>query len=326
MMSAIPPEWALVVVLAVALGLDLYLALLALVLLGYLPLDPGHTGRLGDLASPWILPVALLFFAMSWWVEGRRRLIPAWELFHVPARIVAAALLALLVLRHPGMPEPQAPAIAAGIIAGGIQVLRIGWGVILTHGVDGAPRPGTRRILEGATAVGLLLVAHIHSPRIALIGAALLLLVLLGTSLPPLRAAAFTRHLLRGQLRELIGSSEWRPHDSLPHWVRRRLVDRAGVSIQGARGVRAALVGVADAGLFRGGWFILGPDGPSFMYRTPTGTWEVDLFQGRPTLIRAHPEMVRVDWRDREGRFLLFLPRSIQEEEFRTLADVRGPG
>jgi hypothetical protein len=323
-MPYISPEWALVVVLSLALGLDLYLTILALVLLGYLPVASAHLGQFEQLASPWILSASVILFALGWWVEGRRGLVPTWELFHLPARMAAAGLLALLVLGHPGMPELQAPVVVAGLIAGGVQILRIGWGVILTRGLDRTSNPTTRRVLEGTLAVALLAIAAIHGPGTALIGASLILLLLLGTCLPPLRAAAFTRHLVRGQLRDLVGSSEWRPHDSLPGWIRRRLVDRAGVSIRGARGARAALVGVSQAGFFRPGWFVLGPRGPVFMYRTPGRVWEVDLFHGRPTLIRTHPELVRVDWRDQDGRFLLFLPRSIQEAEFRKLADVRG--
>jgi hypothetical protein len=322
----IPLEWALVVVLALALGLELYLTILVLALLGYLPVEPAHFGQLELLASPWIILTAFGLLALSWWVEERRGLVPAWELFHVPARIAAASLLALLVVGHPGMPEPQAPTVVAGIIAGGVQTLRIGWGVILTRGVDRAPSPRTRRVLEGVTAVALLAVAAIQGAWAAPMGAGLILLLLLGTCVPPLRAAAFTLHLIRGQLRDLVGSSEWRPHVSLPRWIRRRLVDRAGVPVQGARGVRAALMGVSQAGFFRSGWLILGPEGPLFMYRTTGQIWAVDLFRGRPTLIRAHPELVRVDWRDEDGRFHLFLPRSIQEEEFRELADVRGRG
>jgi hypothetical protein len=322
-MPPISPEWALVVVLALALGLDLYLTLVALVLFAYLPMAPALAGQLEHLGNPWALLAALILFAVGWWVEGRRGLVPVWEVFHLPARVAAAGLLALLVLDHPGMPEPQAPVVVAGVIAGGVQILRIGWGVVLARGLDRAPSPRIRRVLEGILAVALLAMAAIHGPGAALVGASLILLLLLGTCLPPLRAAAFTRHLIRGQLRDLLGSSEWRPPDSLPGWVRRRLVDQAGVSIRGARGVRAAIMGVSQAGFFRPGWFILGPEGPVFMFRTPGRVWEVDLFHGRPTLIRAHPELVRVDWRDQDGRFLLFLPRSIQEAEFRKLADVR---
>jgi hypothetical protein len=315
-----------VVVVALALGLDLYLTILALALLGFLPVELAHFGQLDLLASPWILLAALLLVALGWWVEGRRELVPAWELFHLPARVVAAALLALLVLSHPGMGGLQPPVVVAGLIAGAVQVLRIGWGVILTRGVDRAPSPRTRRVLEGATAIALLAVAAILGAGTALMAGALVLVLLVGTSIPPVRAAAFTRHLIRGQLRDLVGSSEWRPHQFLPRWIRRRLVDRAGVPVQGARGVRAALMGVSQAGFFRSGWLILGPEGPMFMYRTSRQIWEVDLFRGRPTLIRAHPELVRVDWRDEDGRFHLFLPRSIQEEEFRKLTDVRRRG
>jgi hypothetical protein len=315
-----------VAVLALALGLDLYLTILALAILGFLPVEPAHFGQLDLLGSPWIFLAALILFALSWWVEARRGLVPAWELFHLPTRVVAAALLALLVLNHPGMPGLQAPVVVAGLIAGGVQLLRIGWGIILTRGVDRAPTPRTRRVLEGSTAVALLAVAAILGAEAALIGVGLILLLLVATCIPPIRAAAFTRHLIRGQLRDLVGSSEWRSHEFLPGWIRRRLVDRAGVPVQGARGVRAALMGVSQAGFFRSGWLVLGPRGALFMYRNPGEIWEVDLFRGRPTLIRAHPELVRVDWRDEDGRFHLFLPRSIQEEEFRKLADVRRRG
>lgn len=310
---------------ALALGLDLYLSLLALAVLGYLPIGLTEPGQLEHLASPWILLAAAALYGLSWFPERHRATVLAWEAFHLPARMVAAGLLALLLLSHPGMPEVRPHVLAAAGIAGGVQLLRVGWGIILTRGMGRALRPRGRRLAEGGTGLGLLWLALVHSPLFGLAAAGVILVLLVATSVPPLRAARFTLHLLRGQLGNLVGATAWRFHERLPRWIRRRVESRAGAAVRGTRGVPAGLVGVPDAGLFRAGWFVLGPEGPVFMYRTPRQVWEVELFRGRPTLIRAHPELLRVDWRDQDGRFALFLPRSIPEEEFRELTRTTAP-
>jgi hypothetical protein len=314
------PEWLLLVPLALALGIELYLTLLVLVVLAYLPMV-GLPGGMAGLASPWIAAVVLILYVAGWKIEEHRDRFLVWELFHLPVRFVAGGLMAFLLMPPPAgflswdVVPWTAIFLAAGL-ATGVQFLRIGWSLVVTRALDLPPGRGTRILAEDLVAVGLLLTTFLWAPLAGVVVSLALLLFLLWWAGPFYRAARFAPRLLGARIRSLVGASEWTPFPHLPSWIRRR-VEGGDLPHQGVRGVRAALVGVPDTGILRDGWFVLGPSGPLFLYRTPGQVWEVALFRGQPYGARAHEELLRVDWRDQDGRYALLLPRGAPETEFR---------
>lgn len=324
------PQWLLLVPLAVALGLDLYLALLVLAALARLPAVelPGAMGALG---SPWIALAAAALYLAGWLVERRRVQALAWECFNLPLRPVAAALLVLLVMPPPPGTFrwellPAGAMVVAFAAAGTVQLLRVGWGLLGVRGPGRRPGPVLRILSEDLLVVALLVGAFSWSPA-----ATAALTLLLGLALVPaapslLRAARFVPRLLAGKVRSLAGASDWTPFARLPGWVRRRLSSDEGSPVRGIRGVRGAVVGASDAGLLRDGWFVLGPSGPTFLHRAWRRIGEVRRFGSRPLDVRAHDEVLRVDWPDRDGRLALLLPRGVAEEEFREAGPDGPPG
>jgi len=312
-----PTEWAVLVLLAVAVGLDLYLALLVLVLLTHLSGISAPVGQLGTLSGPWIGGLATILYLVGWAMRRGRRRMLAWETFHVPVKMAAAGLLVLLLLPDRSGLGLWIPVLASACVAGGVQTLRLGWDTILAHDTSRDRKGAFRAVGEDALVIALISLGLAVNPLLGGMAALIVLLAVGAFGGPALRAARFTPHLFRGMIRHALGISELRPIDRLPGWIRRTVEARTGTSATGIRGTRAALLGLPDGGIFRSGWFVQCPEGPVFMYRTLGNVWEVNLFQGRPAGVRRQPDLLRVDWRDEDGRFAVLLPRSAPEGDFR---------
>jgi hypothetical protein len=308
------PEWWVLIPLAVALGLNLYLVLLGLVLLSHVPGAATPPGDLGSLSGPWAAVAAAGLYGLGWLAGRSRPGLLAWETLHLIVTSVAAGLLGLLVFHERGGAEAWAAALVSAGIAGGVHGLRLGWGTLLEHLRTRVPKPPARSLGEGALALGLLWAA-LHHPETGSILAGAILLALAASGAPGFRAARFTRHLLRGLGRSLIGDVAWRRGRALPVWIRRSLRRSGASDAIGPRGVPAGLLGVAGAGLFRDGWLVVSPEGVGFHYRRLGRPWRVDLSRAEPVRGRAHEDLLRVDWRDPDGEFALLLPLDAPEEE-----------
>lgn len=315
----IPVEWGLLLVLAVAVGTDLYLSLLTLAVLPHVLVGADPPGRLGFVSGPWVGISSAILYALGWAVGIGGRWGLVWSVFHLPVKMAAAGALALLLF--PGQIGWDLwPAVAAGAgVAGSVHGLRLGWRLILDHGAGLPVSAWLRALAEDTLVVGLLWITFSIHIAVGLAAAATALLILLLLAGPSLRAALFTYHLLRGVARHALGFSDLRPAERLPGWIRRAVNEGSGTEVSGVRGMRAAVAGLAEGGAFRTGWFVHGPRGPAFLYRTPGRIREVDLVQGPPSIAPERGGVIKVTWQPPAEGFALLVPLGAPLEELRRM-------
>src|SRR5690606_29750819 len=139
-MTEIPPELWLLLPLAVAAGIDLYLTLL---LIGAAPTLPWWTdplpGALGDLDAPAILMVLGIVYIAEFAAERRPSSALVWNGVHALIRPVSSALLAALLLHGQGPSVLFGGSLAAGLVSWWAHAVRSG-GAILRW-LDPEPDP-----------------------------------------------------------------------------------------------------------------------------------------------------------------------------------------
>lgn len=307
-------EWLLLLPLALVLGLNLYLTVLALGLLALFPAGPTLPGDLETLGSAWALvPAALLYLLDRF--PGKSDLNRfLWETSHVVVRLAAVPLLTLLLFHGRSLGEAWTAAAVAGSVAVLVQGLRTGRAILLPHRREGT-LPGPVRALMEDLGGAVLLVAALYHPGGGAVAAALLLSTLLLSERAALRAALFTPHLLRGLAWDLTGTPVWRDADDLPPWITPG-ERRSGLRDDGpVRGTPAAVIGVPGSDPFRRGWIVVGPEGPVFHYRTSGRLGKVDLREARPVGSGAQATVLGVDGPDPDKPLRLLLPRGVPVEE-----------
>ncbi len=278
MIEAIPLSvWNVLIPLALALGLDFFLVVLAI---GLLPMVPGMEdlpGHLELLSTPPVFAASAALYLSGWGMERHRFTLLFWQSANMVVRAVGASLLATLVVAEMGMLAQALAGLTVGALACGVQALRMGWGTVLDHGEGPIPRRPVRAAAEDALAAGALWVAVLSPPPWGVVAALGLLLPAFLTAGPAFRAAAFSIPLLRGVALSTGGGTGWTSPDRFPRWLRGSLArDNDPISF-GLRGCRAALSGGGAIGRFRTGWLVISGSGPTFSFRTLTRVWDADL-------------------------------------------------
>lgn len=292
-LPAIPPELVILVPLALAAGLDLYLTLLVLGAAPSLAWWEVLPGALGDLSAPGVLVVVGAFYLLELATEVWASAALLWNAFHAIIRPLAGALLALLLLdgHPPGVVLPGA--LLAGLLASATHASRAGGGVLLW--LDGSRRP--RRILIALledTAVFALIVLMLDRPTVALGIALFAVAVPVRLAGSQVRAFAFAVRLVWARAYGTLARPRWRGPDHFPRWVRQALAGDPMAPGGGLRGSPAGALRLPGAPRFASGWVVVRGDTPLFVWSRRRGAGRVDLGRMRVTEVSASAFFRRV--------------------------------
>lgn len=272
----IPPDFILLMPLALAAGVDLYLVLLLLGVAPQTGLWDSLPGALADLGSPGVLIIAGGFYLMELLAERWPATGLVWNTFHAVIRPLAGALLALLLLDGHPAEVVTLGAVLAGLLASLAHAARTGWGVLLW--LDSAAHPNRLlvAILEDVVVVGAV-VLLLDAPRWGLVASIVFLLAALRVGGSQVRAFTFAVRLAVSRVWTSLGPSRWEAADDFPEWVRGATEGRMEIPGAGARGYPAGGHRLPGAPLFITGWVVVGGGVPLFLYRRARRSRSVSL-------------------------------------------------
>lgn len=277
-MDGLPPELLVLLPLALAAGIDLYLTLL---FLGAAPTTSWWAqplpGALGDLDSPGVLIMVGTFYLLEFAAERYATSALVWNAFHAIIRPLAGALLALLLLDG----EPFALAIVGAVLAGAVasfaHSVRSGGAIVRWLGSATSPHVLLVSMAEDVIVLGLVALA-LDAPLTALGVAAILLVVVVSSAGPAhARAFAFAVRLAVARVSQTLTQRRWLGPDELPAWVRRSLEGDVLAPGGGLRGSPAGAHRLPGAPRFATGWIVVRGGSPLFVYRRRRGPESVDL-------------------------------------------------
>ncbi len=277
-MEGLPPELLVLLPLAVAAGIDLYLTLL---FVGAAPTTSWWTqplpGALGDLDSPGVLIMVGTFYLLEFAAERYATSALVWNAFHAIIRPMAGALLALLLLDGEPFVLVVAGAVLAGAVASFAHSVRSGGAIVRWLGSATSPHVLLVSMLEDALVLGLVALA-LDAPLVSL-GVAAALLIAVATSAGPAhaRAFAFAVHLAVARVSQTLTQRRWVGPDELPGWVRRSLEGDVLAPGGGLRGSPAGAHRLPGAPRFATGWIVVRGGSPLFVYRRRRAPASVDL-------------------------------------------------
>jgi hypothetical protein len=275
--DALPPELIILIPLAVAAGIDLYLTLL---FLGAAPTTSWWSGTLpgalSDLDSPEVLIMVGTFYLLEFLAERYATSALVWNAFHAVIRPVAGALLALLLLDGEPLLLSLAGAVAAGAVASFAHAVRSGGAIVRWLGSATAPHVLLVSMLEDAVVLGLIALS-LDVPIAALaISASLVCGAAVGFP-SHARAFAFAVRLAVARVAQTLTQRRWLGPDELPPWVRDSLEGDLVAPGGALRGSPAGAHRLPGAPRFATGWVVVRGGSPLFMYRRGSESASVDL-------------------------------------------------
>lgn len=301
-MDGLPPELIVLVPLAVAAGIDLYLTLL---FLGAAPTTSWWAaplpGALGDLDPPGVLIMVGTFYLLEFVAERYATSRLVWNAFHAIIRPVAGALLALLLLDGEPFWLVLAGAALAGAVASFAHAVRSGGAIVRWLGSATSPHVLLVSMLEDAMVLGLVALS-IDAPWYAL-GVALAMVVVAATNagLAQAHAFGFAVRLAVARVSQTLTQRRWLGPEELPGWVRRTLEGDVLAPGGGLRGSPAGAHRLPGAPRFATGWIVVRGGSPLFVYRKRNEPASIDL---GPLVAEGLVETAffrRVDLRTRGG-------------------------
>ena len=271
---ALPPPLLLLLPMALAAGVDLYLTLLALAITLTLGESaPGVLPLLPPAATAGLTVGLALLYLLEAAVEFRPTAALVWHNLQLVLRPLGAGLLALMIMN--GSPTAL---VALGVFVGALVAAFahvLSWGQALALRLRPARRisPVTLNLAED-TGTLVLLALTLERPDLAFVAAGLLLLtgVILGSPLH--RVARFGVALFRDRVLGVVSPVSWTPQENLPGWIRRGVEPER---LRGLRGVRGAAQDLQEAPGFREGWVLDSAGELSFAFRTKWQTRIVSL-------------------------------------------------
>lgn len=271
----LPPEALLVVPLATAAGLDLYLTLLVLGAAHSMPWwNDRLPGALRDLDSLGVLIMAGGFYLLEFLAERTATGALVWNTFHAVIRPLAGALLALLLLDGQPAVWVGAGALVSAGTASLVHAVRSGDIVLDWLTPAAGPRRLLLSLLEDVVTMGLLtLVLDLPAWALGCSGALIVVSAARGPS--RVRAFVFAVGLAASRIFRSLEARRWTETMDFPAWVRRALEGDVMAPGGGLRGSAAAASHVPGAPAFTTGWVVVRGDTPVFAYRS----------FGRPTLV-----------------------------------------
>ena len=266
-MTDLPPELLILVPLALAAGIDLYLTLL---FLGAAPTTPwwDHPlpGALGDLDSLGVLITVGAFYILEFAAERFEPAALVWNAFHAVIRPVSGALLALLLLEGQSL-AIQLPGVAlAAALASMAHAVRSGGAILRWLSPETSPHVLLVSLLEDAVVLAIVVLAldlPIWAPGVSIA----LVLVSAPTAPSHVRAFAFAVRLAADRAFQTLAQRRWLGQEELPAWVRRSLAGDVLAPGGGLRGSPAGAHRLPGAPRFSTGWVVVRGGSPIFVYR-----------------------------------------------------------
>ena len=265
-LTQLPSEFTILMPLAMAAGVDLYLVLFLLGIAPRTGLWDSLPGALGDLGSTGVLIIAGGFYTLELLAERWPGTDLVWNTLHAVIRPLAGTLLALLLLEGQPFTVVAAGAVVAGLLASLTHAARTGWGVLAW--LDDTRHPNRLLVsaLEDATVMGAI-VLLLDAPRVALLVSIAFLFAALRAAGSQIRAFTFAVGLAVSRLWTSLGPSRWKGTDEFPPWVQRAVAGRPGTPGAGARGASIGGHRIPGVAAFVSGWIVVGEDDPLFVYR-----------------------------------------------------------
>ncbi len=300
-MDGLPPELLVLLPLAVAAGIDLYLTLL---FLGAAPTSPWWTlplpGALGDLDSPGVLIMVGAFYLLEFSAERFAPAALVWNAFHAVIRPLAGALLALLLLDGEPLVLALSGAVVAGAVASFAHAVRSGGAIVRWLGSAVSPHVLLVSLVEDAMVLGLVALA-LDAPLEAL-AASVSLLALAAIAGPShARAFGFAVRLAIARVSQTLTQRRWLGPEELPAWVRRALEGDVLAPGGALRGSPAGMHRLPGAPRFATGWVVVRGGSPLFVYRRGRTPTSVDLGPLVAEGVLESAFFRRVDLRTRAG-------------------------
>ncbi len=261
------PEILVLLPLAIAAGIDLYLTLL---FLGAMPTTTWWSeplpGALGDLDSLGVMVVVGGFYLVEFAAERFLTATLVWNAFHTVIRPISGTLLALLLLDGQAPLVMTAGAVTAGALVSAAHSIRSGASILRWLGSSPAPHPLLTSLVEDVVVLCIVALV-IDQPTWAL---ALGLVIAVGGSVggaSRIRAFIFAVRLAAGRVFQTLGGHRWTNTDEFPKWVRTAL---EGDMIAPGGGLRGSPVGahrLPGTPHFVPGWMVVRGNSPIFVFR-----------------------------------------------------------
>ncbi len=220
MPAGLPPEILVLLPLAIAAGIDLYLTLL---FLGVMPTTTWWSeplpGALGDLDSLGVMVMVGGFYLLEFAAERFPTATLVWNAFHTVIRPVSGALLLL---------DGQAPlliaagAVIAGALASAAHSIRSGASILRWLGSSRAPHPLLTSLLEDVVVLGIVALVIDHPTWALAVGLGIAVGGSVGGA-SRVRAFIFAVRLAAGRVFQTLGARRWTnteefsPSGSAPH-------------------------------------------------------------------------------------------------------------
>ena len=276
-MEGLPPELIVLVPLALAAGIDLYLTLL---FLGAAPTTSWWSeplpGALADLDSPEVLIMVGIFYLLEFAAERYAPSSVIWNAFHAVIRPLAGALLALLLLDGEPLLLALAGTVVAGLIASFAHAVRSGGAIVRWLGSATAPHALAVSMLEDALVLAIVALA-LDAPLVALVVSGLILSGAAIGAPSYARAFAFAVRLAVARVAQAVTQRRWLGPDELPPWVRESLEGDVVAPGGALRGSPAGAHRLPGAPRFATGWVVVRGGSPLFVYRGRRDSAAVDL-------------------------------------------------
>ena len=277
MPAGLPPEILVLLPLAIAAGIDLYLTLL---FLGVMPTTTWWSeqlpGALGDLDSLGVIVMVGGFYLLEFAAERFSTATLVWNAFHTVIRPVSGALLALLLLDGQAPLVIAAGAVIAGALASAAHSIRSGASILRWLGSSPAPHPLLTSLVEDVVVLGIVALV-IDQPTWAL---AVGIGIAVGGSVggaSRVRAFMFAVRLAAGRVFQTLGARRWTNAEEFPKWVCTALEGDVMAPGGGLRGSPAGAHRLPGAPPFVPGWIVVRGDSPIFVFRRRKGVGLVDL-------------------------------------------------
>lgn len=302
-MPDLPLELLILLPLALAAGLDLYLTLLVL---GVAPMtpwwDPPLPGALGDLDGPAIVIVLGILYLAELAAERFEASALAWNATHAWIRPLSGALLGVLLLHGQSPALVLLGAAASGAVASLAHAVRSGAGVIRRLDPSPVPDMVLFSLLEDAVVLGLV-AAALDAPLVAVAASAMVVLAGVPRSRSRIRAFLFVTRLAMARLFRPLEQRSWIDGERLPAWVRAELTADVMAPGGGLRGSPAAVLRGPGLPLFATGWIVIRGDSPVFVHGRYLGGARAAELGGLEALaVVEHAFFRALDLRERRGR------------------------
>lgn len=267
-MSTVAPELLILIPLALAAGVDLYLTLL---LIGAAPTmglwASPLPGALGDLDSPGVLIMVGSFYVLEFAAERFPAAALVWNAFHAVIRPVSGFLLSLLILDGQPLPIMIGGAFLGAALASVAHAIRSGGAVVRWLRELQTPSMLVLSLAEDALVLGIVSLA-LDAPAWALACSLALLVGLAPVSISFVRAFVYAVGLAAGRVFQSLRERRWRDPDELPDWVTTALTDGSADGPGGA--LRGSVVGalrLPGAPMFAIGWVVVRGGSPMFVFK-----------------------------------------------------------